>query len=87
MIVLINWFIIVVSKAVLPNQSTHNTTQTNGCDDVLLYGDGDKVSLDDVVMGVPLDKGSNLMMVVMGCILIFGDKDHSALVTDNLLMD
>jgi len=50
MMVLIDWFIIVVGKAVLSYQSTHSTTQANGCDSVLLYGDGDKVFLDDTVI-------------------------------------
>jgi len=54
---------------------------------------GDNVSLNNGMIGVPLDKDSNcvplydgimaeldypLMMFTMGCTLIFGDKDHNS---------
>ena len=60
----------------------------DGCDGVLLYDDGDKVSFDDGSDGSTLDKGSDciplddsridclLMMVVMECTLIFGDTNN-----------
>jgi len=44
------------------------------------------------VMEIYLDKGMaemdyRLMMVVMECTLLFGDKNHSVRMTDNLLID
>ena len=68
------------------------------CDGVHLYDDGDNVSLDDgsdrstldrCSDCVPLDDYRNHLPLddgVMECTLIFGDKDHSAYMADNLLM-
>ena len=67
---------------------------------VLLYDDSDKVSLDDSsereylltrAVTVSLDDGRNRLPLDDGgnvvCALMFGNKDHSTRMTDNLPID
>ena len=52
-------------------------------DGVLLYDGGDKVSFDNSSDG----SACPLLMAEMDYTLIFGDKDHSAYMTDNVLIE